>query len=129
MRYTIPILLALSVVGVACGDDDASPVCDARDDLEASVEQLREVDVVDDGLDALRDAIAAVSDDLSTLRAEAASDLEPEIDAVRSALDDLRSAVESGGSPAEVAQSTVAGFDELSTSWNELTDAAQSVCD
>jgi hypothetical protein len=129
MKRLIPIFAALLLTGAACGDEEASSACDARDELESSVEDLREIDVLDDGLDALRADIDAVGDDLTTFRAETGDELEPQIDAVRGSIDQLRTTLDSGGTPAETATSIATGVGELVTNWNDLAAAAQGLCD
>ena len=112
MKPMIPVLAALLILGVGCSDDEASPVCDARDDVASSVEELRNIDVVDDGLDALRADLDAVADGLARFRAEAGNELEPQIDAVRDAVDQIRSAVDAGGSATEVAAAIGTGLSD-----------------
>lgn len=129
MKRIIPVFAALLLVGAACGDDEASPVCEAREQLESSVEQLRDIDVLDDGLEALRTDLDAVSDDLATFRTEAGDELEPQIDAVRGSIDQIRSTLDSGGTLAEVAPSIATGVADLVTSWNQLAEAARGLCD
>jgi outer membrane murein-binding lipoprotein Lpp len=129
MKRIIPLLAALLLAGAACGDEDASSACEARDELESSVEDLRDIDVLDDGLDALRADVDAVGDDLATFRAEAGDELEPQIDAVRGSIDQIRSTLDSGGTPAEIATSIATDMSELVTNWNELAAAAQGLCD
>jgi hypothetical protein len=128
MKRFIPLVVALLLVGAAC-DDDVSPACEAQERLQSSVDDLRDIDVVDDGLDALRTDIDAVTDDLATFRDEAGAELEPEVDAVRSALDQVRSTLESGGTPAELASSLATDVSDLIAAWNELRDASQNLCD
>ena len=128
MNRMIAVVAALLLVSTACSDD-VSPVCEAREQLQSSVEELRNVNVLDDGLDALRTDLDAVGDDLATFRTEAGDELEPEIDAVRASIDQLRETVDTGGSPADVAASLGAGVSELVTNWNALADAARGLCD
>ena len=129
MKRMIPVVVALLLAGAACSDDGASSVCEARDELENSVEELRDINVLDDGLDALRSDLDTVAGNLATFRAEAGDELEPQIDAVRDAIDQVRSTVDSSGSPAEVATSIRTGVSGLTTAWNELAEAARGLCD
>jgi hypothetical protein len=129
MKRFFPLLAALLLAGAACGDDEASSACEARDELESSVEALRDIDVLDDGLDALRADLDAVGEDLATFRTEAGDELEPQTDAVRGPIDQIRSTLDSGGTPAEIAASIGTGLSDLATSWNELAEAAQGLCD
>jgi len=128
MKRFIPVVAVLLLVGAACGDD-VSSACEAQETLQSSVDDLRNIDVVDDGLDALRTDVDAVADNLSTFRDEAGAELEPDVDAVRSALDEVRSTLESGGTPAELASSLATGVSDLVAAWDQLKGAAQDLCD
>lgn len=128
MKRFIPVIAVLLLVGAAC-DDDVSPACEAKERLQSSVDDLRNVDVVDDGLDALRTDVDAVADNLATFRSEVSAELEPEVDAVQAAVDQVRSTLESSGTPAELASALATDLSDLGAAWNELTGAAQDLCD
>jgi hypothetical protein len=128
MKRFTPVIAVLLLVGTAC-DDDVSPACEAQERLQSSVDDLRNIDVVDDGVDALRTDVDAVADNLATFRAEAGAELEPEVDAVQAAVDQVRSTLESSGTPAELASSLATDVSGLVAAWNELTGAAQNLCD
>ncbi len=128
MKRIIPVVAVLLLVGAAC-DDDVSPACEAQQKLQSSVDDLRNVDVVDDGLDALRTDVDAVADNLATFRSEVSAELEPEVDAVQAAVDQVRSSLESSGTPAELASALATDVSDLAAAWNELTGAAQNLCD
>jgi len=128
MKRFIPVVAVLLIAGAACSDD-VSPACEAQQQLQSSVEDLRDIDVLDDGLDALRADVDAVADDLATFRAEVSQELEPDVDAVQAAVDQVRSTLEGSGSPAELAESLGTDVSALVSAWNELTAAAQGLCD
>jgi hypothetical protein len=97
------VLVAALAVG-ACGSDDSSSsssssttsrdaVCAARDDLEQSVSNLADPDVLTGGRSAIDDAADAVQDDLDALESAARQDLRPQVDAVKESFDDLKTAV------------------------------------
>jgi hypothetical protein len=127
MRY-LP-LLAVTLALVACGssDDDQSSFCEDREELRTSFQDLRDVNVADDGIEALDAAIDDVIADLGTVRASA-TELEPQVDGVESALQDLRTAVEAAAGPGEKVIAAVDGLSNVSVAWQALEDAGAE-CD
>ena len=100
--------VALGVVLVSCGDDDdsSSDVCADREALRESVDALANVDVVAEGTNGVTAAVSEVEDDLAALRSSASDELEPQVQAVQEAVDELETAaadVDSGGASAAVA--------------------------
>lgn len=100
--------VALVVAGVAvagCGDDDdsggggaaAAGTCEARDDLQAALGDLADVNVVDGGTSAVEDAIGEVDVALDDLRDAGQEAYNDEIDDVQSALDELSAALSGVG--------------------------------
>ena len=114
---TIATVLVITVVGVsACGGDDdderATPsLCDDSEALESSVEDLKNVDVVENGMSSLESALGIISNDAENLITNAGDDFRTEIDAMQSALSDLRSSIENvvadGVAPVRAAVSEV----------------------
>ncbi len=129
MRHLIPLLVLVAAAGVACSsDDDPSSFCEDRVELQGSIQDLRDVNVIDDGIEALDSQLNTVLADLETVR-QAAGDLQPEVDAVKTAVETLQSSVESATTPADKAVALTAGLADLSTSWEALETAADSDCD
>lgn len=127
------VVVALPVVGGACGDDDdeSARACDARTDLSSSIEALGEVDVAADGTDAVRSAFDDVVASVDEL-AEATGDrLEDEVDAVRSEVDDVQAAVGAIGEQSAAASAELLGAEvgELTEAATTLVDEASSTCD
>lgn len=104
----VAITLALS----ACGDDSPSStgspttdpittvqddVCADRDALSSSIEALKGVDLRAEGTDAVDAAVEEVQDDLDALEESANSAVQPEIDAVQDAAQELGPAVDNIG--------------------------------
>ena len=114
----IAVLAAsLAVVGSACGDDDDSaatttttttlpgPVssasdasCAARDELQAAISDLSNLDVVRNGTSAITDALTRITDALGEVRSTAGADVQPQIDAFQQSLDQLQTALAGGTS-------------------------------
>lgn len=116
----------IAVLMVGCGSDDDSSADDgtsttatttARDEacadgdaLTASVEQLQEVDLTAEGTDAASAAIDDVKASLTAFGESAGEDLQPQVQAVTAAIDQLETAVEDpdAGGAALAAVSAVA---------------------
>jgi hypothetical protein len=98
-------------------------VCADREALRDSVAALADVDLVAEGTNGAKAAISAVKDDLAALRSSAGSELEPEVQAVQDAVDDLETAVgnlDSGG-----ATQAVTAVSDLVTSSGTLLDSLE----
>jgi hypothetical protein len=112
--------LAVAAFVASCGDDDDSSsataatspasggtgagtaagsvapggdVCADRAALSDSIAALRNVDLRAEGTNGLTAAISAVKDDLTALRASAGDELQPQVQAVQTALDEVQTAV------------------------------------
>jgi hypothetical protein len=103
------------------GSDSTGDPCADRDALRESIGNLADVDVVADGTNGLTDAIDAVSDDLAAVRDSAGDDMKPEVEAVRSALDDVQTAVSNG--PTDDLEGTADALSTLASSTSDLLDA------
>ena len=80
-------------------------MCAARDDLQTSITDLKDVNIVAGGTSSLQAAITKVKDNLTTLKSAAGDELQPEVTAAQDALTELQSAlkdVSSGGVAAVV---------------------------
>ena len=124
---TAPVRLALlaaalAVAAAACGDDDdAAPTtiattttttstvpgpigsasaasCAARDELQAAVAQLSDIDVVRNGTSAITDALGGIMDALAEVRSTAGDDVQPQVEAFQQSLDELQTALAAGTS-------------------------------
>jgi hypothetical protein len=107
------------VLMAACSDDDddngdeASPspsVCDQKEALDESAQALADLDVVASGTDGLTAAVEAVQTDVQNLKETVSADVEPEVEALETAVSD--------------AQDTLSGINDDST-LNERIDAVQ----
>lgn len=127
MRYLPLLAVTLALAACSSSGDDESSFCEDREDLRSSFQELRDVNVADDGIEALDAAIDDVTADLSTLRSSAA-EFEPQVDGVQAALDDLRTAVEAAVSPGEKVVAAVDGLSDVSVAWQALEDAGAE-CD
>ena len=130
LRPIIPVLLIVTVAAAGCSDDDdgASSFCDDRVELQDSIQDLRDLNVVDDGIEALDVQLETVLADVDALEASAA-DLEPEVGAVKTSIETLQASVASAGTPVDKATALVSGLDDINVAWEALTTASGSECD
>jgi hypothetical protein len=127
MRYLPLFAVTLALVACSSSDDDELSFCDDREELQSSFQDLRDVNVADDGIEALDAAIDDVTADLTTLRSSA-TELQPQVDGVEAALEDLSTAVEAAATPGDKVIAAVDGLASVSVAWQALEDAATE-CD
>jgi chromosome segregation ATPase len=129
-RHIAPIAVSIALALASCSSDggDESSFCDDREDLQGSFQELRDVSVVDDGIEELDTALETVLGDVETLKASAAA-LEPEVAALQSSLQGLQSTVDSAPTAAEKATAAVDGLSTVTIAWDSLEEAAGAECD
>jgi hypothetical protein len=138
-RRLVAVLIPMVVLAGACGDDDdggssaggngggdggddSAAVCDARADLDASVNDLSDVDVAAEGTNALDAALGEVGDDVQAVADAAQEDLSDEVDDVQQAYDQLETAVDDFGDQ-ESTSSAVAAVSGAVTGLAQATGA------
>jgi hypothetical protein len=87
------LLIAVLALAMACGDDDDSDevsVCDQKVEVEDSVRALTDPNLITSGTDEINAAVENVRTDLSGLREVVSADIEPEVEAMQTAVDDAR---------------------------------------
>ncbi|HUW01690.1 MAG TPA: hypothetical protein VMW08_05020 [Acidimicrobiales bacterium] len=133
-RWLRPVAVfagALMTLGVltACGSDDSGTTpedafCEAGDSLKTDVGSLADLDLVADGTNGLEDQLTAIKSDIDDLRSSGQEVAAPEIDALDSALDELKSTAETlGDSP------SVQAVADAATSVTGVVTSAQAVFD
>jgi len=86
--------LLLGVAVAACGSDEPA-VCGSVDDLKASIEDLRSIDVTSgDTLAELENGLATVRSDVDTVKADAKTEYSSELGAVETTYANLTTAVD-----------------------------------
>ena len=118
-------LLALAVAA-GCGDESTAEeaYCEAGDNLQNSVDALRDLDVVAEGTGALDERIGNIKDDLETLKGRAGDVASDEIAALNTAIEDAQTARDELGD-----NLTAAGAQDVLASVSEVVDASRSVRD
>jgi predicted trehalose synthase len=83
----VALLMSLSLA--ACSEETPA-VCTSVDDLRASVQSVRDVDVTSSGgLGELEDAVAGMKSDLADVRDDAADEFSSQIDTVQAGIAEL----------------------------------------
>ncbi len=121
-------LVAAALVGSSCSSDESpNTFCENREELDSAIQDLRDVDVADDGLEALDSQLTVVLDDVDALKASAA-ELEPEVDAVKTSVESLKTSVAAAATPVDKATALTGGLAAIETAWQALTDASDADC-
>jgi len=127
VALSLPVLLVLT----ACSSktDDEAALCDNIDSLGASIQALKDVNVVQDGTDALKSSIDDLKDQLKAVADSATDVLRPDVDAVGSALDSIQASIDkvAEGSPiVDEAVNISTGLVELKQAGESLLETAKS---
>ena len=127
----------------SCGgdddDDDSSSaatttttasVCADREALQTSVDSLKNVDLVAEGTNGANAAIDDVQEDLTALQTSASAELQPEVQAVQDDVDALKTAAENldSGGAAGAADAAAAVADVASSASTLLDSLADGAC-
>jgi hypothetical protein len=125
------VVAAALAVAPGCGGDDAPGYCSELTELEQSVRDLGDVDVVNGGLDAVREALDRVDENARSVVDSAKDDFPEETDAISQATADLETtAGELTESPtAQEGARLVGDVEEVVSSVDAFVDAAGSECD
>jgi hypothetical protein len=87
-------LAAVTALAVAsCGESSQARTCDRMDGVRSAVQDLRNVNLAENGMVALQGGLAEVKSELGLLRAELSQDLQPQVDAVKTSVDQVQNAV------------------------------------
>jgi hypothetical protein len=128
LALALPALIV--VVATGCGGSDKPSVCEKRDDVKSSVDQLLKVNPAD-GLEGVNTQLVAVQASVQDLASAAGSEYQPQISALQSSLKTLSTQVQSlTGNPSAAALASFASaVQQVKTSLTALTDAVASACD
>ena len=105
-------------------------MCDAAKYLRASLAALGDVQPVQEGTDAVREAFASVQTDFAQLRADASAEYADEFDRVQADADGVRTAVDTAqDSPSSETLGAVASaIGVLVSDGDALVDQVESTC-
>ena len=133
----LPLMVILALAAAGCSDDNggtptaATSGCDEVNALQDSLTSLTEVDLVNDGTDALQSAVSDVKTDLDAAVSAVGAELEPVVDEVQTAFSDLESALEgvsSAGGLGAAATEIGNAVAELGTALTGLTSEISETC-
>jgi hypothetical protein len=87
-------LAVVTALGVtACGQSSQARTCDRLDGVQSAVENLRNVNLSENGMVAMQDGLAQVRAQVNLLRSELSTDLQPQVDAVKTSVEQLQNSV------------------------------------
>lgn len=95
-RFTAVVIAVVTAATLAaCGQSARASTCERTDGVSAAVDNLQDVNLGENGLVALQDTLAQVKTELQLMRGEIQADQQPQVDAVRAAVDQLGATVAS----------------------------------
>lgn len=124
------VALVLSGLIAGCSSDSKPAYCNDADQLKTSVQNLRDVDVVKNGLDSLKTALSNVQASAKTFAAAAKSEFAPQITALQNSLSGLDTAIKSVvGQPSAATVAAIgSAVSQVKNSASDLQNAASSKC-
>jgi hypothetical protein len=130
-RFLAPLLAVAALAGAGCGGDDQPGYCSDLDDLQQSVQDLGNVNVVDGGKSAVTDALGKVEDSARATVDSAKSDFPDQTKAIDDSISALKtSAQDLADSPTAQQGAQVAGdVAGVVNSVDDFADATRSDCD
>jgi hypothetical protein len=114
---------SLLVVGCSDDDGDEASTCSDLQALATDVRGLTDVDIVDSGLDALRDQLDEIDTAWNTAKESGDEQFGAELDALDDAISTLEDEVSSDDSLSEKAEAVGTDIDAVSTAWDDVTSA------
>ncbi|MCU0261389.1 MAG: hypothetical protein MUE78_10245 [Ilumatobacteraceae bacterium] len=119
----------LPIIAIAaCGDDDEAAYCDSWASVRTAFAGFRDVDVVENGLEAVRGQLAELESSLDALRASSEDLLTDEAEALGAALDELAITLTSTDLPVDRRAEVRAAADEVDAAWARLVAQADVDC-
>jgi hypothetical protein len=141
-RYPLAMLclvIALALVVAACdddNDDDATTsaeeaFCADAESLEASIDNLVNLDVVAEGTNGVETALDAVKEDFDSLKESGQEVASDELDALDTALNDLDESLQAAGDDlsAENATAVVGDVSSAATAAQGVRDTFRAACE
>lgn len=125
LRLTVTAtLVSLALTGAACSDDEVSAFCEDQEQLAAAVDELKGIDISADGTDALKTDVEAVQTALSDLRSSGGDAIGDEVDALEQSVDSLRSGVTAASGTVDKVAALASGLADVQASLQALKTAA-----
>ena len=131
MRTAIALTTLILALPLTAFGEDASAACGSVDDLKASVNDLKQVDVSSpDDLPDLQSALKAVESDFAGVKKDAKSEFSARVDAVETSLAALKSSVgQAQKAPAaDTVAAAVSALSAFGTQVQKLVGDVKSTC-
>jgi hypothetical protein len=103
----------------------SAELCAQRDALESSIDDLKDINIVQAGASGVQDALTKVKDDLVGVEQAAGEDLKPQVQEFKDALSNLETAIKDIGSGGAAA--AVTALQEVGTTGSTLLTSLQSL--
>jgi hypothetical protein len=122
---------ASSGAGASSSGGTKPAVCDKRDAVKASVDDLLTVNPITDGMPAVTAKLDAVEQSVNDLASTADSQYQPQVTALKASVSALSTQVKAlGSAPSAAAAAAIpAAAQTVATDFKALTDAIGSACD
>jgi hypothetical protein len=132
------VLAVVAFTTVGCGSSSSSSssttttpkqaVCADKDNLESSVKHLASPTVLTGGKSSITKALKQVQKNLTALRSSAKASLQPQIDDVKKAVDQLQTAVQGNGSISSTISKAGDAISKIGTSAGDLFSSLDDQC-
>jgi hypothetical protein len=131
VRAPVLLLVVAALAGAGCGSDDKPGYCSDLSDLQQSVKDLGDVNVIEGGKSAVTEALGKVEDNARATVGSAKSDFPDQTKAIDDSISTLKtSAQDLANSPTAQQAAQVAGdVAGVVNSVDDFADATQSDCD
>ena len=127
---TAATFVMLSASLVACGDDTPA-VCGSAEQLQSSVDKLKDIDVTEtNGLDEFKSQVETIDGDLDQLTNDAKSEFSSQVDAVTTTFVALEASVQAAMADpsADTLAAAVTALSAFSTDVQALIGDVESTC-
>ena len=127
---TAATFVMLSASLVACGDDTPA-VCGSAEQLQSSVDELKDIDVTEtNGLDEFKSQVETIDGDLDQLTNDAKSEFSSQVDAVATTFEALEASVQAATADpsADTLAAAVTALSAFSTDVQALISDVESTC-
>lgn len=95
MTRTVALAVATLLLGAGLsGCSDQPAVCDSVDALQASVDNLKDINLSENGVGEISDSLSTIEDDLRQVKTDAKAEWSAQVDAIEADATELTSTVE-----------------------------------
>jgi hypothetical protein len=119
---SLALAAAIAVSLAGCAESTQSKTCAQADKVRSSIDDLRDVNLSENGIAALRSAVTQVSTELDMLRTTLGADAQSKVAGVQSAIGQLRTTVSTA-----VADPTPANINEVGVARNAARSAVHDL--